>query len=182
MRASVATWSVTSGVNPRARATSALSSAEYLRRTRRLSKSRRTELARRGVHGLFGRRFLCGGGIWRLGRLPFRRPRDGSIFWRIPDSTCVGVGQHRPLLTVLFGQGMARAGALIADIQDVLGRVSNKMARPCADDAHRFAADGADDEVQPRRLDLPVQVDHRAAKSLMVLPPANLMVLPRVVG
>ena len=35
---------------------------------------------------------------------------------------------------------MARPGAPIADIQDVLGPESDKMARRCAGEARRFAA------------------------------------------
>jgi integrase len=48
------------------------------------------------------------------------------------------LGSH--LIRYSFGQGMARAAASIADIQDVLGHESYKMARPRAGEARRFAA------------------------------------------
>ena len=48
------------------------------------------------------------------------------------------LGSH--LIRHSFGQGMARAGASIADIQDVLGHESDKMARHYAGEARKFAA------------------------------------------
>ncbi len=48
------------------------------------------------------------------------------------------LGSH--LIRHSYGQGMARAGASIADIQDVLGHESDKMARHYAGEARKFAA------------------------------------------
>jgi len=65
---------------------------------------------------------------------------------------------------------MARKGAPIADIQDVLGHTSDKMARHYAGEARKAAAARADGEAQPCQLDQPVQVEQPATFGLMVLP------------
>jgi hypothetical protein len=63
----------------------------------------------------------------------------------------------------------------IADSQDVLRDQSDDI-----DHRHAVTQAGgsrADDDVQPWRSDLPVQVDHPAARSLMVLRRENPMAL-----
>ena len=64
------------------------------------------------------------------GRMIWRRIRKRSGIKRL--------GSH--LIRHSCGQGMARAGASIADIQDVLGHESDKMARHQAGEARKFAA------------------------------------------
>jgi hypothetical protein len=54
------------------------------------------------------------------------------------------------------------------------------MAWQFAGEVRKFAFSRGDEEAQPSRLDLPVQVDHPAAKSLMALPAVNLLVLRRM--
>ena len=64
----------------------------------------------------------------------------GHMIWRrIQKRSGVQKPGQPPDLRV-FGQGMARARASIADIQDVLGLESDKMARHYAWDARSFAA------------------------------------------
>jgi hypothetical protein len=55
--------------------------------------------------------------------------------------------------------------------QVVLGHESGKMARHHADEARTFAAVNLITKYSLAGLDQPVQVDHPAAKSLMVLCP-----------
>lgn len=64
----------------------------------------------------------------------------GRMIWRRIQrrSGVRRLGSH--LIRHSFGQGMARAGAAIADIQDVLGHESDKMARYYAGEARKFAA------------------------------------------
>jgi hypothetical protein len=60
---------------------------------------------------------------------------------------------------------------------------SDTAARLYAGEAPQVRGGGqADDEVQRCRLDLPGSDDSTAAKSLMMLPKANLMVLATVAG
>jgi hypothetical protein len=81
----------------------------------------------------------------------------GRMLWRRVQrrSGVKRLGSH--LVRHTFAQTIARKGAPIADIQDVLG------------------------EAQPCQLDRPVQLEQPATFVLMVLPP-DLVVLPRVGG
>ena len=64
----------------------------------------------------------------------------GRMIWRRIQrrSGVKRLGSH--LIRHSYGQGMARDGASIADIQDVLGHESDKMARHYAGEARKFAA------------------------------------------
>ncbi|HEY3059285.1 MAG TPA: tyrosine-type recombinase/integrase [Chloroflexota bacterium] len=63
-----------------------------------------------------------------------RRPHDLALIQK--RSGVKRLGSH---LVHSYAQNMARKGAPVADIQDVLGHESDKMARHYAGEARKFA-------------------------------------------